>query len=83
MSCYWDPFPLKHKKVLLVGLGLYAFCILHISNKTTFRVSFRAHPINNEMCTSLLIKFTLSESSNVVLFYVCNMQNAYNLRPRH
>ena len=40
-----------------------------------------ANPINNEMHILLFIWLSLSESLNVVLFYIYNMQNSYKLKP--
>jgi hypothetical protein len=40
-------------------------------------------PINNEIWTSLFIGLALSESLNLVLLYVCNMQSVYNPKSIH
>jgi hypothetical protein len=68
---------------LLIGLELYAFCILHAYNKTALRLSLRANPTNNKMHISLFIGLGLSESLNVLLFYIHNMQNAFNPNPTY
>lgn len=48
-----------------------------LQNKTTFKFSLRANPVNNEMQGILHIGLALNESSNV-LFCIRNKQNAYN-----
>jgi hypothetical protein len=54
-----------------------------MQNKTIFKLSLRANPTNNEQHISLFIALALSESLNVVLFYihVCNKQNACIPKP--
>jgi hypothetical protein len=47
------------------------------------RLRIVCNPINNEICTSLFIGLALRESSNLVLPYICNMQNVYNPKPIH
>ena len=47
-------------------------------NKTAF-LTFNLVNI----CIYLFIRFAQSESLNVVLFYICNMQNAYNPKPNN
>ena len=48
--------------------------------------SNRMHGTNvkkSEVRISLFIKLALSESLNVVLLYMCNMQNLYNHKPSY
>ena len=52
-----------------------------LQNKTTFKFSLRANHTNNDMQGLLHIGLALNESLNVVLFCICNMQNAYNPKP--
>jgi hypothetical protein len=41
-------------------------------------------PINNEIVIiKLFIEFALGESLNIILFYVWNMQDAYNTKPTY
>lgn len=44
-----------------LGLGLYATDILHIQNETTFNLSLRTNPINNEIHISYLADCTFAE----------------------
>jgi hypothetical protein len=47
---------------------------MYFMNKTAFKLAFRASSICNEICSSLFIGLALSESLNVVLFYICDMK---------
>jgi hypothetical protein len=44
-----------------LGLGLYAVDILCIQNETTFNLSLRTNPINNEICIYYLADCTFAE----------------------
>ena len=49
--------------------------------KPHLKLTRRANPMNNEIFPPLLIGLNLSESFNVLLFYICNVKNAYNPKP--
>jgi len=52
-----------------------------LQNKTILKFSLTTNLINNEMHSAMHIRLALSESVNVVLFCIRNMQNAYCPKP--
>lgn len=58
-------------------------CISYIEcvNKSTLKISLRVILISKEIWTSVFVGLVLSESLNVVLFYIFNIKNICN--PRH
>jgi hypothetical protein len=60
----------------------FAYCLFKIqgvSRRTgPFSLNFKANTLNNETHILLFIGLARSEILNVVLFYICNVQTAYN-----
>jgi len=46
---------------------------MYFTNKTAFKLAFRASTACNEMCSSLFVGLAQSECLNVVLFYICDV----------
>lgn len=59
----------------------FGFFMCKIQLKLHLKLTLRANPMNNETCIPLFMGLALTESLNVLLFYICNVQNAYNPKP--